>query len=154
MTENNPLPSQESSSEGMVTRRLDEFDRRQYWAIHAGQLAGCERRLARGRRALKKLGLRLGGAIQSGWKSGNEQELSTLQDQLRSMVDNVESAVRAARQEALSPETKAQTQRVVEVTKEAQASLVDEVRDLVVSGLRTLNTQLRELAERLDSSKK
>lgn len=102
----------------------------------------------------KKLGSRLSSAIRGSWKVGQEQELNGLQDQLRAMADQVEAAVRAARQEALSPETKAQTQRVVEAAKEAQTTLVDEVRDTVAAALRALNAQLRELAERLETGRK
>ncbi len=102
----------------------------------------------------RKLGARLSTAIRSGWKSEQEQELRGLQDQLRAMTDQVESAIRAARQEAASPETKAQTQRVVEAAREAQASLVEEVRDTVAAGLRTLNAQLRDLADRIEAGRK
>jgi hypothetical protein len=102
----------------------------------------------------KKLGARLSTAIRGSWKVGQEQELNGLQDQLRAMADQVEAAVRAARQEALSPETRAQTQRVVEAAKDAQATLFDEVRDTVAAGLRALNAQLRELAERIETGRK
>ena len=102
----------------------------------------------------KKLGGRLSAAIRGSWKIGQEQELTGLQDQLRAMADQVEAAVRAARQEALSPETRAQTQRVVEAAKDAQATLFDEVRDTVAAGLRALNAQLRELAERIETGRK
>lgn len=152
---NNYTPEEETNSAGMVTRRLDPAENggtsgqssQNNWQ-NVGedwQTVGEE---------FKKLGVRLGAAIRNGWQSGQEQQIGTLQDQLRSMVDNVESAVRAAREEAASPETKAQAQRVVEVTKGAQASLVDEARDLVINGLRVINTQLRELADRLESGKK
>jgi hypothetical protein len=70
------------------------------------------------------------------------------------MADQVEAAVRSARQEAQAPETKAQTQRVVAAAKEAQATLIDEVRDTVAAGLRTLNAQLRELADRIEAGRK
>jgi hypothetical protein len=66
----------------------------------------------------------------------------------------VESAVKTARQEAASPEVKAQTQRAVAAAKEAQATLVDEIRDTVAAGLRTLNGQLKELAEKLETGRK
>jgi len=102
----------------------------------------------------KKLGMRLSTAIRSGWKSEQEHDLNNLQDQLRAMADQVEAAVRSARQEAQSPETKAQTQRVVEAARGAQTRLVDEVRDTVAAGLHTLNAQLRELAERLETGRK
>ncbi len=102
----------------------------------------------------KKLGVRLSGAIRSGWKSEQEPQLNGLGDQLRSMADQVEAAVRSARQEAQNPETRAQTQRVVEAAKAAQGTLVDEVRDTVAAGLRRLNAQLRDLAERLETDRK
>ncbi len=102
----------------------------------------------------KKLGVRLSSAIRSGWKSDQDQQLNGLGDQLRVMADQVEAAVRAARQEAQNPETKAQTRRVVEAAKGAQATLVDEVRDTVAAALRTLNAQLRELAERIETGRK
>ena len=70
------------------------------------------------------------------------------------MADQVEAAVRAARQEAQNPETKAQTRRVVEAAKGAQANLVDEVRDTVAAALRTLNAQLHDLAERIETGRK
>ncbi len=152
---NNDTPEEETNTAGMVTRRLDpdelknttgQANQKNWQAVGEDwQTVGEE---------FKKLGMRLGDAIRSGWQSGQEQEIGTLQDQLRSMVDNVESAVRSARQEAASPETKAQTQRVVEATKEAQAGLVGEARDLVINGLRVINTQLRELADRLEQGKK
>jgi hypothetical protein len=102
----------------------------------------------------KKLGTRISAAIRGGWKSDQEHDLNNLQDQLRAMVDQVESAVRSARQEAQSPETRAQTQRVVEAARGAQSRLVEEVRDTVAAGLRTLNTQLRELADRIETGRK
>ena len=102
----------------------------------------------------KKLGTRLSTAIRAGWKSEQEQQLNSLGDQLRAMADQVEAAVRSARQEARSPETRAQTQRVVEAAKGAQATLVDEVRDTVAAGLRALNAQLRELADRIERGRK
>jgi hypothetical protein len=149
---NNYSPDEEPTSAGMVTRRLDDANTAGQGNQNNWQTVGEDWQTVG--EEFKKLGLRLGAAIRSGWQSGQEQQIGTLQEQLRAMVDNVESAVRAARDEATSPETKAQTQRVVEATKEAQSSLVDEARDLVIAGLRTLNTQLRELADRLESGKK
>ena len=102
----------------------------------------------------KKLGTRLSTAVRAGWKAEQEHDLNNLQAQLRAMADQVEAAVRSARQAAQSPETKAQTQRVVEAARGAQARLVDEVRDTLAAGLRTLNAQLRELAERIESGRK
>jgi hypothetical protein len=102
----------------------------------------------------KKLGTRLSSAIRAGWKSDQDQQLNGLGDQLRAMADQVEAAARAARHEAQNPETKAQTRRVVEAAKEAQVTLVDEVRHTVADTLRTLNAQLRDLAERIENGRK
>ncbi len=102
----------------------------------------------------KKLGVRLSSAIRTGLKSDQEQQLNGLGDQLRAMADQVEAAVRSARQEVQTPETREQARRVAEAAKGAQATLVDEVRDTVAAALRTLNTQLRELAERIETGRK
>ena len=101
-----------------------------------------------------KLGSRLSTAIRSGWKTEEVQQLHGLSGQLRAMADQVEAAVRAARQEATAPETKAQTQRVVAAAKEAQTTLFEEVRVTLAAGLRALNAQLRELADRIESGRK
>ena len=103
----------------------------------------------------KKLGTRLSSAIRASWRSEqDQQQLKGLGDQLRAMADQVEAAARAARQEAQHPETKAQTQRVVAAAKEAQTTLVEEVRHTVAATLRTLNAQLHELAERIENGRK
>jgi hypothetical protein len=157
MTNNDNLDEQ-TNSEGIVTRRLDPDQVKNIGSQSQSQNQNNWQQVGEDWQTVgeefKKLGLRLGDAIRTGWNAGQEQQIGTLQDQLRTMVDNVESAVRSARQEAASPETKAQTQRVVEATKEAQESLVDEARDLVINGLRVLNAQLRDLADRLEQSKK
>jgi len=101
-----------------------------------------------------QLGTRLSNAIRQGWTKGQEQQLSSLGDQLRSMTEQVEGAIRSAQQEATSPETKARAQRAVAAAKEAQESLVDEVRDTVAAGLRTLNTQLHDLADKIEKGGK
>ena len=105
----------------------------------------------------KKLGVRLSAAILEGWKSASteqEQQLTGLQAQLRAMADQVEAAVQSVKAEAQKPEVKEQTQRTLEAAREAQVTLFDEVRDTVASGLRTLNAQLRDLAERIEANRK
>lgn len=103
----------------------------------------------------KKLGVRLSAAILQGWKSTEqEQQLTGLQAQLRAMADQVEAAVQAVKAEAQKPEVKEQTQRTLEAAREAQATLFEEVRDTVANGLRALNAQLRDLAERIETGRK
>ena len=155
MSENNPLNPQNQanppSTEGMPTVRLESGSTGQSGDAGWTEVSQDWREVGE---EFKKLGARLSTAIRSSWKSDQEQQLNSLRDQLRAMADQVESAVRSARQEALSPETKAQTQRVVAAAREAQSTLVDEVRDTVAAGLRTLNAQLRELADRLEKGRK
>ena len=155
MSENNPLNSQDQtnipSTEGMPTVRLTTSGTEQPGDAGWTEVSQDWREVGE---EFKKLGTRLSTAIRAGWKSEQEQQLHGLQDQLRAMADQVEGAIRSARQAAQSPETKAQTQRVVAAAKEAQATLVDEVRDTVAAGLRALNAQLRELADRLESGRK
>ena len=171
MTEFNPTNPQEEaalpSSEGMATVRLttDAGGSPEDTPAPAGAASSATQPGEPGwaevsqdwrevGEEFKKLGTRLSTAIQAGWKSEQEQQLNSLGDQLRAMADQVEAAVRSARQEARSPETRAQTQRVVEAAKGAQATLVDEVRETVAAGLRALNAQLRELADRIEKGRK
>ena len=155
MTDNNAFqPQDEGSSEGIVTRRLDPSEAPTTPQSAQGGWADVGQDWKAVGEEFKKLGARLSTAIRSGWQSEQEGQLTGLQDQLRAMADQVEAAVRSAKQEALSPEVKAQTARVVERAKEAQTTLVEEVRDTVAAGLRALNAQLRELAERLESGRK
>ena len=154
MNENTPNTQPETgmeSSAGMVTQRLPEEAASQAEHGGWGEVSQDWREVGE---EFMKLGSRLSTAIRSGWKTEEVQQLHGLSGQLRAMADQVEAAVRAARQEATAPETKAQTQRVVAAAKEAQASLVDEVRDAVAAGLRTLNAQLRDLAERIETGRK
>ena len=140
------------SSEGLATDRLTNVETPQTADGGWREVGQDWREVGE---EFKKLGVRLSSAIRTGLKSDQEQQqLNGLGDQLRAMADQVESAVKSARQEVQTPETREQTRRVVEAAKGAQATLVDEVRDTVAAALRTLNTQLRELAERLESGRK
>ncbi len=155
MSENNPLNPQDQttppSTEGLPTVRLTNQATAQPGDTGWTELSQDWREVGE---EFKKLGARLSTAIRAGWQSEQESQINGLRDQLRAMADQVESAVRSARQEAQAPETKAQTQRVVAAAKEAQATLIDEVRDTVAAGLRTLNAQLRELADRIEAGRK
>jgi hypothetical protein len=155
MSENTPIDNENQttsgSSEGLPTVRLSNQNVSQPAGSGWSEVTEDWREVGE---EFKKLGVRLGGAIRTGWRRENDQQLSGLGDQLRAMADQVETAVRAARQEAQAPETKAQTQRVVAAARGAGTTLVDEVRDTVAAGLRTLNSQLRELAERIESGRK
>ena len=139
------------SSAGMVTQRLPEEGATQAGQGRWGEVSQDWREVGE---EFVKLGSRLSSAIRSGWKTEEVQQLHGLSSQLRAMADQVEAAVRAARQEATNPETKAQTQRVVAAAKEAQTTLFEEVRVTVAAGLRALNAQLRELADRIESGRK
>jgi hypothetical protein len=151
-TSNTPQDeSQPTSSEGAPTVRLTNVEPSQAEESRWSEIGQDWREVGE---EFKKLGVRLGSAIRAGAKPDQEQQISGLGDQLRAMADQVEAAVRAARQEAQSPETRAQTQRVVAAAKGAQATLVDDVRDAVSVALRALNAQLKELADRLESGRK
>ena len=155
MTQDPFTPQDETGPATGVTRRLDEVDvtnipqqGRSGWE-EVGQdwkEVGEE---------FKKLGVRLSAAIRNGWKSSEqEQQLTGLQAQLRAMADQVEAAVQSVKAEAQRPETKAQTQRTLEAAREAQTTLFEEVRDTVAAGLRTINAQLQELAQRIEAGRK
>jgi len=151
---NAPATQNLESSEGMETVRLTNIPSSQGAGADAGRSELTEDWREVGDE-FKKLGTRLASAIRTGWKSEQaQQQLSNLGDQLRAMADQVENAVRSARQEVQAPETKAQVARAVEAAKGAQATLVEEVRDTVAKGLRALNTQLQELADRLETGRK
>ena len=143
--------TEQTSSEGMVTVRLTNQNVPQPPQSGWTEVTEDWREVGE---EFKKLGVSLGSAIRTGWKRENDQQLTGLGDQLRAMADQVEAAVRTARQEAQAPETKVQTQRVVAAAREAGTTLVDEVRDTVATGLRRLNGQLRELAERIETGRK
>lgn len=152
---NAPERPAQTTSEGMPTVRLTNVPQSQDTAGDGrwGDVAEDWREVGD---EFKKLGVRLASAIRAGWRSdqAQQQQLSNLGDQLRAMADQVEASIRSARQEAQAPETKAQVGRVVEAAKGAQATLVDELRDTIARSLRTLNAQLRDLAERIEPPRK
>ncbi len=144
----------EVSSEGIQTVRLTNVPPSQPQQGGWGEVAQDWKEVGD---EFKQLGSRLGSAIRASFQSGNtqqQQQLTGLSDQLRAMADQVEAAIRNARQEAQAPETRAQVSRVVEKAKDARETLVDEVRDTVATALRALNAQLQEFADRLESRRK
>lgn len=153
MTDNTHQPQDEKTPATGQTVRLPQPDTTNQAADPNGwnQLGEDWREVGE---EFKQLGTRLGNAIRQGWTSTEAQQFNSLGDQLRSMTEQVEGAIRAAQQEAASPETKAQAQRAVAAAKEAQTSLVDEVRDTVAAALRTLNIQLHDLADKIEQGRK
>src|SRR4051794_18586790 len=155
MTEQNPLPTPEPEEAATgVTVRLTNESNTGAAQTPANGWTEVSQDWQQVGEEFKKLGLRLSGAIRDSWKTTSQDpSFDNLGAQLRAMAEQVETAVKTARQEAASPEVKAQIQRAVAAAKEAQASLVDEIRDAVAAGLRTLNTQLKDLAERLETGR-
>jgi small-conductance mechanosensitive channel len=155
MTQDPNIPQDDTGPATGVTKRLSEVD---VTNIPQAGRSGWEEVGQDWKEVgeeLKQLGVRLSTAIRSGWKSSEqEHQLTGLQAQLRAMADQVEAAVQSVREEAKKPEIKAQTQRTLEAAKEAQATLFDEVRDTLAKGLHALNAQLRELAEKIEASRK
>jgi hypothetical protein len=157
MTEDQVTPQDDTGPATGVTKRLSEVD---VTNIPQAGRSGWEEVGEDWKEVgeeFKKLGVRLSAAILQGWKSSSsseqEQQLTGLQAQLRAMADQVEAAVQAVKEEAQKPEVKEQTQRTLEAAREAQSTLFEEVRQTVANGLRTLNAQLRELAERIEASR-
>ena len=102
----------------------------------------------------RELGLRLTAAFRAGWTEERPENLAGLRDELRATADRLDAAISAALEEADQPETREHLRQATAAAREANETLLGEVRHVTAAGLRGLNAQLAALVDRLEGERR